>query len=107
MLGRLQHEQLLPVLEQRYRLQVVCETALAPGGLQLARSGVGISWVPHCLATHSLATRELVDLSRQLGRLPLDIVVLRLRTPRSRLADCMWAQFALTTAEPSITPAPA
>ncbi len=99
--GRLQHEELLPALAQQYKVLSVCETALVPGVLQLALSGIGIAWVPRRLAGSALSTGALVDLGSDLGRPPLDIVVARLRTPRSRLADNLWAQFELTGGEPA------
>ena len=98
--GALQHQELLPLLSERHRVVTVCETALAPAVLQLALAGAGIAWVPSRLAADPITRGDLIDLGDDLGRIPLDIMVARLRTPRSRLAESLWTQFGLTSDGP-------
>ena len=93
--GTLQQQEVLPLLSRDHRFDTVCETALVPAVLQLALSGTGIGWVPRQLATDPIARGDLHDLSDALGAVPLDIMVARLRTPRSKLAESLWAQFEL------------
>lgn len=95
--GRLQHEELLPRLADRHRLDTVCETALVPAVLQLAIAGVGIAWVPRRIASPAISSGALVELGPDFGGLPLKVVIARLRTPRSRLAENLWTQFELTS----------
>ncbi len=95
--GRLQHEELLPKLADRHRLDTVCETALVPAVLQLAIAAVGIAWIPRRIASPAISSGALVELGSDFGRLPLEVVIARLRTPRSRLAESLWTQFELTS----------
>ena len=95
--GRLQHEELLPKLADRHRLTSVCETALVPAVLQLAIAGVGIAWVPRRIAHQAISSGALIELGSDFERLPLEVVIARLRTPRSRLAENLWTQFELTS----------
>lgn len=93
--GALQQQEVLPALSQRHKVTTVCETALVPAVLQLALSGAGIAWVPRRLAADAIARGDLHDLGDALGVVPLDIMAARLRTPRSPLAETLWAQFEL------------
>lgn len=94
--GAIQQEELLPPLLDRFNLLTVCETALVPGVIQLALSGMGIAWVPRRIAQSSIENGALADYSRTLGRRPLRIVGARLRTPASRLVDTFWTKLAAT-----------
>lgn len=97
--GAILHEELMAPLAARFQLHTVCETALVPGVLQLALSGVGIAWVPLRLAEPAITSGALLDLSESLGRSFLQIVATRLRAARSRVAGDLWGVLASTAAE--------
>ena len=99
--GSLQHLELLPLLSQQHRISLVCETALVPAVLQLAISGAGIAWVPRLVAADPIARGALLDLSEDLSWLPLDIVVARLRTARSALAESLWVLLGSSNGGPT------
>lgn len=92
--GAILYEEVLSPLAARFQLHTVCETALVPGVMQLALSGIGIAWVPLRLARSSIASGALADLGEALGRTPLRIVATRLQSSRSRIADELWSHLA-------------
>jgi DNA-binding transcriptional LysR family regulator len=91
-LGTILHHDILPPLEARYRVSATCETALVPAVVELALAGVGVAWLPRSAAAKHLADSRLEDLCPLLGEYPLDLIAVRIRTPRSQFADAVWTQ---------------
>ena len=88
-LGVLFHQDILPALTRRQIVQVLCETALAPGVMELTLEGLGVGWLPRSLASAHLAAGRLVALP-QLGSIELGIMALRLRTNGAPTCTLAW-----------------
>ena len=89
-MGQVVNTQIYPRLPARFRCMRVCETALAAAILELTLSGFGVAWVPRLLAARGLEERRLIDLTDMLGDCTMDVVILRLKTPRSRIEEDVW-----------------
>ena len=84
------HRSILPALARRQTVHVACETALAPGVLELTLEGLGIGWLPRSLAAPHAAQGRLVALPPELGVVPLDIVAMRRSASRDTRVDAAW-----------------
>lgn len=49
------------------------ETAFSVAALRLAEAGLGVAWVPHSMCLRQISAGDLVNLSRALGEIPLDV----------------------------------
>ena len=90
--GNVLGRRILPVLQARQPVEVLCETALVPSALALAVEGVGIAWLPRSLCSTHLQSGALVDLGPDYGSLELQIVSARLTTPRPAHVDAVWTK---------------
>ena len=89
-LGILFHRNILPGLARQQTVHVVCETALAPGVMELTLEGLGIGWVPRSLAASHLARGRLAELPRELGVVQMDIVATRRSVSHDPRVDAVW-----------------
>lgn len=88
--GNVFSSRILPVLQAKHHIDVLCETALVPSVLALAVEGVGIAWLPQSLCSQQFATGALVDLGPQYGSVDMQIVSARLMTPRPQHIEAVW-----------------
>lgn len=89
-MGQVVNRRINPQLPTRFRCMRICESALTPAILELALSGLGVAWLPRLLAVRDLEEGRLIDLSDMLGDCAMDVVIHRLKTPRSRSEDSVW-----------------
>lgn len=94
-LGAMMAREILPVLKQRHRLRIVCESALVPAVLELALAGVGVAWLPRSVCRACLQARTLVALDESFATARMNIVAERIAAPRSQLADAVWRQLSV------------
>jgi LysR family transcriptional regulator, hypochlorite-specific transcription factor HypT len=87
--GKILASQIWPNLLQSQGLNAVCETALVPAVVGLAREGVGIAWVPESILAHANADDQLLVLN-SLPSQDLTVSAMRLKTPRSQTAENVW-----------------
>ena len=83
---------ILPMLQARQPVEVLCETALVPAALALAVEGAGIAWLPRSLCAPHLASGALVELGPDHGIVEMQIVSARLTTSRPPHVDAVWNQ---------------
>ena len=88
--GNVFSNRILPVLQVKHHIDILCETALVPSALALAMEGVGVAWLPQSLCSQQLTTGALVDLGPQYGSVELQVVSARLMTPRPQHIDAVW-----------------
>lgn len=88
--GNVFSSRILPVLQSRHEVEVLCETALVPSVLALALEGAGIAWLPHTLCASHLESGALMDLGPLYGSMEMDIVSARLMTPRPQHIEAVW-----------------
>ena len=86
-MGRVVNTQIYSRLPARFRCVRVCGTVLTAANLELMLSGFGVAWVPRLLAAWGIEQRHLIDLTGMLGDCAMDVVNLRLKTPRSRIQE--------------------
>ncbi|MGB5198325.1 MAG: LysR substrate-binding domain-containing protein [Sedimenticolaceae bacterium] len=89
-MGQVVHTRIYPRLPARFRCVRVYETDLTAAILELTLSGCGVAWLPHLLAARGLEEKRLIDLTDMLGDCPMDVVILRLKTPRSQIEEDVW-----------------
>lgn len=94
-LGRIFNRDVLPQINERYRVRSIAEIALTPAALQFALSGVGIAWVPRSLARQNLESGNLADLSDVMPLVDLQISALTLKKDKKQknknpLTDSVW-----------------
>lgn len=97
--GNVFTRRILPVLQARHHIDVLCETALVPSALALALEGVGIAWLPLSLCAPHLESGALVDLGPLYGSVDMQVVSARLMTPRPQHAETVWGQLSVFMAE--------
>lgn len=97
--GNVFARRILPLLQARHSIDVLCETALVPSALALAMEGVGIAWLPQTLCAPHLESGALVDLGPLYGSVDMQIVSARLMTPRPQHAETVWSQLGVFMAE--------
>lgn len=88
--GNVFSSRILPVLQSRHDVEVLCETALVPSALALAIEGAGIAWLPQTLCAPHLESGTLIDLGPLYGSTDMDIVSARLMTPRPQHIETVW-----------------
>lgn len=79
-LGAALNRYVLPLLSGQHSVSVVTETGLSTAALQLARSGLGVAWVPMALAAPDIDRGDLIPLEHQLGSVAMEIVAQRWAT---------------------------
>ncbi len=77
-LGQVMERLVLPKFRNVTRPVASAETALTLAALEMAAVGVAVAWVPASLARPRIHAGELVDLSRTLPNLALDVTAARL-----------------------------
>lgn len=97
--GHVFSRRILPLLQDRHQIDVLCETALVPSALSLALEGVGVAWLPQTLCAPHLASGALLDLGPLYGSVDMQIVSARLMTPRPQHAETVWTQLGVFMAE--------
>jgi len=88
--GNVFARRILPLLQARQPVEVLCETALVPAALALALEGAGIAWLPRSLCAPHLGSGALVELGPEHGSAEMQIVSARLTTPRPPHVDAVW-----------------
>jgi DNA-binding transcriptional LysR family regulator len=89
--GNVFTRRILPVLQARKPVKVLCETALVPAAMALAVEGAGIAWLPRSLCASHLQSGALVEMGAEHGTVEMQIVSARLTTSRPLHADMVWA----------------
>lgn len=89
-LGQVMDTNILPALRRMVRAVPKVETALTLAALELALNGVGVAWVPSSLARKHLDDQDLIDLSRSLPSLNLDVTAVRLAGSASAAQSLVW-----------------
>ena len=102
--GNVFASRILPLLQTRHQIDVMCETALVPSVLALAVEGVGIAWLPQTLCAPQLASGSLVDLGPHYGSVDMQIVSARLMTPRPQHIEAVWNALGVFMAETTQQP---
>lgn len=97
--GNVVSSRILPLLQTRHHIDVMCETALVPSVLALAIEGVGIAWLPQTLCAPQLASGNLVELGPRYGSVDMQIVSARLMTPRPQHIEAVWNALGVFMAE--------
>lgn len=96
-LGDVMNRFLLDSIPANVQLTRVCETALTPALRELAVAGMGMAWLPRILVSREIAEGRLKDLSSTLGDHTMDVVMVRLRTPRPRVENEIWRAIRANT----------
>jgi DNA-binding transcriptional LysR family regulator len=73
--GELLHKSERPFGTQAFSANPVCETAFSTGIRELALKGLGVGWLPFSMAYREIENGDLISLSNQLGREPLEVAV--------------------------------
>ncbi len=60
---------------QEHSRNPVCETAFSSGIKELALRGIGIGWLPYSMVHREIESGEMISLSNQFGRQPLDVAI--------------------------------
>jgi DNA-binding transcriptional LysR family regulator len=88
--GKILALRIFPDLAQSHFILPVCETALVPAVLGLAREGAGIAWVPESILAYANMDNRLMDASEVLPSCKLTVSAMRLKTPRTQIAEHVW-----------------
>lgn len=88
--GKILASSVFPELSHSHIITPVCETALVPAVVGLAREGAGIAWVPESILVHANADNCLTDAGNILPSYELTVSAMRLKTPRAQIADNVW-----------------
>lgn len=89
-LGQVQRRMIFPRLTRVSRLRPRLETALTLAALELARTGMGVAWIPEHLARADLRGGRLLDLSGTLPSISMQLLALRLADASSPVVDEVW-----------------
>lgn len=89
-LGQVMNTHILPKVRGMARLAPKAETALTLAALELATVGIGVAWVPSSLASPHLDEGRLVDLSRTLPSLSLDVTAVRVAGSSGSMQSLIW-----------------
>ena len=73
--GELLHKSERPFGTQAFSANPVCETAFSTGIRELALKGLGVGWLPFSMAYREIENGDLIPLSNQLGKEPLEVAV--------------------------------
>lgn len=93
-LGMAIERHIFPRIERQCRLNIVAETALTLAAMQMAKTGVGVAWVPQALADADLVDGRLTDLSEQFGSLDMQIVARRRAGDAAELQSRIWDELS-------------
>jgi DNA-binding transcriptional LysR family regulator len=74
-LGKVFREDCLPNLPRPCCFETVCESAFSAGLKEMVMNGMGIAWLPRRLVAEELVAGTLLDLSRELGAVDLQVLV--------------------------------
>lgn len=96
--GKILTSHIWPKLSEGLTVRPVCETAHVPAVASLAREGAGIAWVPESILHYATADQRLIGADERLGTYQLAITAMRLKTPRSTIADKVWKELTLHSA---------
>lgn len=89
-LGELMNRMVLPRLPAGSRVRPVMETALTLAARELARSGLGVAWIPESLVGDDLARGRLIDCSDRLPSCPMSLIALRLHGSKTEIEQYVW-----------------
>jgi DNA-binding transcriptional LysR family regulator len=96
--GKILGLRVFPDLAQSHFIVPVCETALVPAVVGLAREGAGIAWVPESILAHTNVDNCLIDASEVLPSYQLTVSAMRLKTPRAQIAEHVWNELLAMSA---------
>jgi DNA-binding transcriptional LysR family regulator len=97
--GKILALRIFPDLVQSHFIVPVCETALVPAVLGLAREGAGIAWVPESILAHANMDNRLMDVSEVLPSGELTVSAMRLKTPRTQIAEHVWNELVAASTQ--------
>jgi len=98
-LGAVIARDILPAFKEQHRLHVTCESALVPAVLELALAGAGIAWLPRSACREDMQSGALRALDDSFGIARMNIVAARIAAPRSQLAEFIWQQLRVFSAD--------
>jgi DNA-binding transcriptional LysR family regulator len=101
-LGQALESAVMPKLRRMVQPVPRAETALTLAALELAAVGVGVAWVPHSIARAKIAAGTLVDGSKTLPSLRLEVTAVRIAARYSAAQEAIWSHLmAVSDAVPS------
>ncbi|MDX6748776.1 LysR substrate-binding domain-containing protein [Geminicoccaceae bacterium 1502E] len=89
-LGMVMSRTVLPSVVAQVRLRRVVETALTLAGREIARTGLGVAWLPESLVRQDLADGRLTVLPGEFTPCVMSLVVLRRKDSRSEAEEKVW-----------------
>lgn len=93
-LGQVFARMISPRLPQGTTTLPIAETALTLAMLQLARSEIGIAWLPLTLVANSLTQSDLIRVDDALPVQSLQIKMVRLRARQTERSEFIWRRLA-------------
>jgi DNA-binding transcriptional LysR family regulator len=89
-LGQVLERKILPFLDPCLQHIPKVETALTLAAVEMAKIGIGIAWVPQSLASESMVSGQLVNLSDKLPSYVLNINATRLTGDKNIAENAFW-----------------
>lgn len=87
------------LLEHNIRYSVRAISSLSPAILQMALTGIGVGWITKSQAAHFLANRQLSPLMGVLPNAKMQMVMMRLRSSRSKFLESGWEALKLALSD--------